>query len=138
MSPFMKGAIGFLGCAAIVGTAYAVGKKVGREETLKEVEREERKIAESAPKVITVVDDTPVQPKEIIQPVETQPEKVEDIPEQKETAAERVRNKKRGLRSKIFGGVNVVKDLLGDPDSKKLTVTVEDGDVVARLSQKSP
>ena len=45
MSPFMKGALGFLGCAGIFGAAYAIGKRVGREETLKEVEMEEKQIA---------------------------------------------------------------------------------------------
>ena len=136
MSPFMKGAIGFLGCAGIVGTAYVIGKKVGREEALKEVEYEERKIAESTPKVV-VVNDIPNPPKE----TETKKEN-EDIPviqESQETAVDRVRNKKHGIKGKFMGGVNLVKDLLGgNADGKKLVVTMEDGDVVARLSQKGP
>lgn len=139
MSPFMKGAIGFLGCAGIVGTAYVIGKKVGREEALKEVEYEERKIAESTPKVVAV-NDIPDPPKE----TETKKENediqvIQETQETQETAVDRVRNKKHGIKGKFMGGVTLVKDLLGgNADGKKLVVTMEDGDVVARLSQKKP
>lgn len=137
MSPFMKGALGFLGCAGIFGAAYAIGKKAGREETLKEVEQEERKMAEE-PSQPVVIREVPVPQSPTILPV-SEPAKIEVsemLPAVQETAAERVRNKKHGLRNKLFSGANVIKDLFGDPDGKKLIVTVEDGDVVARLSQK--
>jgi len=137
MSPFVKGALGFIGCAGLFGAAYAIGKKVGREETLKEVEQEEQKIAE-APVQQTIIKELPVQQSPSIMPVaETESEPAEIIPVVTETAVERVRNKRQGIKGKLFGGVNLVKDLLGgNADGKKLIVTMEDGDVVARLSQK--
>lgn len=132
MSPFMKGVLGFVGCAGICGAAYAIGKHAGREETLKEVELEERRMA--AKKQQTQV---PVvqQPDNVVatQIVQNEPEeKVEPVV----TAAENVR-KKHGIRNKLFGGVGVIKDLLGgNTEDKQLTMTVEDGDLVARISQK--
>lgn len=135
MSPFMKGALGFLGCAGIVGAAYAIGKKVGREETLKEVEQEEKKIANSVPNSPIKKETTN---REESASAEEQPvqENTEE-PVSRETATERVRNKRRGIKGKLFDGAAMVKDLLGgNADDKKLTVMIEDGDVVARLSQK--
>lgn len=133
MSPFMKGVLGFVGCAGICGVAYAIGKHNGREETLKEVELEERRMAAQKPK-----EQAPVvmqQPKE----VQNEPEETKEniIPAQQTvTAAENVR-KKHGIKNKLFGGVNVIKDLLGgNTEDKQLTMTVEDGDLVARISQK--
>lgn len=128
MSPFMKGALGFLGCAGICTVAYQIGKRVGRDEALDEVEREEQRCSKTV-----VVDQTPKQEAVI---VEADPIIV-DAPPQQPTAVERVREKKlHGLKNKIFGGAGVIKDLFGNPDGKKLVVTVEDGDVVARISQK--
>ena len=128
MSPFTKGALGFLGCAGICTVAYQIGKRVGREEALDEVEKEETRYLKptAAPPVS--------QPEVII----TDPDPVIVDPPPKEPAVvERVREKKfHGLRNKIFGGAGVVKDLFNNPDGKKLVVTVEDGDVVARISQK--
>lgn len=135
MSPFMKGALGFLGCAGIFGAAYAIGKHVGREETLKEVEMEEKQIAaqQSEPVVAPVSE-----PAKTIVPLNEAAEAslaVQSAPQP--TPAEMVR-KKHGLKNKFFGGTtSVIKDLLGNPDGKKLVVTVEDGDVVARISQKN-
>lgn len=128
MSPFMKGALGFLGCAGICTVAYQIGKRVGRDEALDEVEREEQRCSKTV-----VVDQTPKQEAVI---VEADPIIV-DAPPQQPTAVERVREKKlHGLKNKIFGGAGVIKDLFSNPDGKKLVVTVEDGDVVARISQK--
>lgn len=128
MSPFMKGALGFLGCAGVCTVAYQIGKRVGRDEALDEVEREEKRYSKPA-----VVDQAPKQEAVI---VEEEPIVVDATPQQP-TAVERVREKKfHGLKNKIFGGAGVIKDLLGNPDGKKLVVTVEDGDVVARISQK--
>jgi len=127
MSPFVKGALGFLGCAGICTVAYQIGKRAGRDEALDEVEREEKRdskqmVIKQVPQEATIVEADPI---------------VIDAPPQQPTAVERVREKKfHGLKSKIFGGAGVVKDLLGNPDGKKLIVTVEDGDVVARISQK--
>lgn len=135
MSPFMKGALGFLGCAGIFGAAYAIGKHVGREETLKEVEMEEKQIAaqQSEPSAAPVSE-----PAKTIVPLNEAAEAslaVQSAPQP--TPAEMVR-KKHGLKNKFFGGTtSVIKDLLGNPDGKKLVVTVEDGDVVARISQKN-
>ena len=128
MSPFMKGALGFLGCAGICTVAYQIGKRVGRDEALDEVEREEQRCS----KTIAVA-----QPqKQEVAIIEAEPVVV-DTPPQQPTVVERVREKKlHGLKNKIFGGAGVIKDLLGNPDGKKLVVTVEDGDVVARISQK--
>lgn len=124
MSPFMKGALGFLACAGVCTAAYQIGKKAGREEALDEVEREEKRHSKSVQQ--TVQQET--------NQTESDPEIVDTAPQ---TAVERVREKKfHGIRSKIFGGAGVVKDLLNNPDGKKLIVTVEDGDVVARISQK--
>ncbi len=135
MSPFMKGALGFLGCAGIFGAAYAIGKHVGREETLKEVETEEKQIAAQQSEPVAA----PVsEPAKTIVPLNEAAEAslaVQSAPQP--TPAEMVR-KKHGLKNKLFGGTtSVIKDLLGNPDGKKLVVTVEDGDVVARISQKN-
>ena len=136
MSPFMKGALGFLGCAGIFGAAYAIGKHVGREETLKEVEIEEKQMAvQPQPEVVPVE-----QPKEIV-PLNEAAKEAMNAPQtivvqQPQTAAERVR-KMHGLKGKLFGGMSVVKDLLANPDEKMLTATVENGDVVVRISQKN-
>ena len=136
MSPFMKGALGFLGCAGIFGAAYAIGKHVGREETLKEVEMEEKQIA--AQQVESVASAPVSEPQKTIVPLNEAAEAslaVQSAPQP--TPAEMVR-KKHGLKNKFFGGTtSVIKDLLGNPDGKKLVVTVEDGDVVARISQKN-
>lgn len=133
MSPFMKGVIGFVGCAGVCGAAYAIGKHVGREETLKEVELEERRMAaKKPPEPAPVI----VKQSEVVQNVPE--EKVEDIVVVQPvlTAAENVR-KKHGIKNKLFGGVSVIKDLLGgNTEDKQLTMTVEDGDLVARISQK--
>ena len=127
MSPFVKGALGFLGCAGICTVAYQIGKRAGRDEALDEVEREEKRDAKQ-----TAIKQLPQEPIIVgADPI------VADTSPQQPTAVERVREKKfHGLKSKIFGGAGVVKDLLGNPDGKKLVVTVEDGDVVARISQK--
>lgn len=135
MSPFVKGALGFLGCAGLCGAAYAIGKAVGREETLKEIETEERcaaaeqraQKAESA--TLVSPGDIPDQgPQEEETPV-AQPETPAITP------AERVR-KMHGLKGKIFGTTSVIKDMLKNPDGKQMVVTVEDGDIVARITPK--
>ena len=135
MSPFMKGVLGFVGCAGICGAAYAIGKHAGREEALKEVEVEEQRMAvQKAKESVKVVEKQPDIPKEPAV-IEEEP-KIENVIESQPTAAENVR-KKHGVRNKFFGGVNVIKDLLGgNTDGKQLTMTVENGDIVARISQK--
>ena len=137
MSPFVKGALGFLGCAGICAAAYKIGKSVGHEEALKEVEMEEQRCMAAQ---TVVVREVPAAPQQT--PVTTAiipaSEPQEIIPaEQPQTIVERVREKKmHGLRGTIFGGTSVIKDLMKNPDGKKLTLTVEDGDIVARISQK--
>jgi hypothetical protein len=94
----MKGVLGFVGCAGVCGAAYAIGKHVGREEALKDVEIEERRMAAQKPQKILV-------PKEIT-PVEEPKPEVQNEPEEKSvtvieeqpvvTAAENVR-KKHGI-----------------------------------------
>ena len=136
MSPFLKGALGFIGCAGICTAAYQIGKFIGREETLKEVEQEERYISATQQVVVREVPVVAPQPeqKDIVT-VESS-EETEVIPvQQPQTAVERVR-KMHGFKNTIFGGTSVIKDLLKNPDGKKLVLTVEDGDVVARISQK--
>jgi hypothetical protein len=132
MSPFMKGVLGFVGCAGICGAAYAIGKHAGREETLKEVELEECRMAAKKLQTSTIVTQQPENT--VVTPVaQNEPEeKVEPVV----TAAENVR-KKHGIKNKLFGSVGVIKDLLGgNTEDKQLTMTVEDGDLVARISQK--
>ena len=129
MSPFMKGVLGFVGCAGVCGAAYAIGKHVGREETLKEVELEEKYIAiQSQPQP------QPEPVKSIQQPIVTEQES-EVVETPKQTAVNQVR-KMHGFKNKLFGGASVIKDLLGNPDDKQLTMTVENGDIIARISQK--
>lgn len=121
MSPFMKGALGFLGCAGVCAVAYQIGKRVGREETVREIEQEEiRQRANNA----TVYDISNEPGQEIIIPAEEQ-----------NTPIEKVR-KMHGLKNKIFGGTSAIKDLLKNPDGKQLTMTVENGDIIARISKK--
>lgn len=130
MSPFMKGVLGFIGCAGVCGAAYAIGKRVGREETLREVELEEKRIAaQKKPEPAPVV----VIEKQESEPVQEEPTEI--IPVQP-TPAENVRKKHSGIKGKLFGGIGTIKDLLSSPEGKKLTMTVEDGDLVARISQK--
>ena len=132
----MKGALGFIGCAGICGAAYAIGKHVGREETLKEVEMEEKRMA-----VKKAAETAPVA---VAQPAEKSAEPVEKdieettaiVPQTEATPAENVR-RKHGVKNKLFGGIGVIKDILGgNADGKQLTMTVEGGDLVARISQK--
>ena len=129
MSPFFKGALGFLGCAGICTVAYKIGKSVGREETLKEVEQEERIMAaeKKASEQVTVI--PAQQPVEQTEIEETVVESVQPTPVQN------VR-KRHGIKNKLFGTTGVIKDLIGNPEGKQMTVTMEDGDLVARISQK--
>ena len=138
MSPFVKGALGFLGCAGICTVAYQIGKYVGREETLKDVEREEKVLAAEQKVAESIVE----QKEEPVEKVDILPNGAAEVttvsPEEQpiqQTAVERVR-KKHGIKNKIFSGTSVIKDLLGSPDNKQITVTFEEGDVVARISQK--
>lgn len=135
MGPFMKGVLGFVGCAGICGAAYAIGKHVGREETLKEVELEERRMAVQKPPEPIEVAQKDIAPKQ--EDAENKmEEKNTNLIQPTVTAAENVR-KKHGIKNKIFGGIGVVKDLLGgNTEDKQLIMTVEDGDIVARISQK--
>ena len=131
MSPFVKGALGFIGCAGICAAAYKIGKSVGREEALKEVEQEERYIAASIPQR-TVIQEVPAPAVTTEQPAQASNVEIIPVP----TPVERIREKKmHGIRG-IFGGTSAIKDLMKNPDGKKLTLTVEEGDIVARISQK--
>lgn len=133
MSPFFKGVLGFIGCAGVCGAAYAIGKHAGREETLKEVELEERRMAAKKQS-----EQVQIAPKQEIVVQKEQEEKTDNtnVVQPVVTASENVR-KKHGIKNKLFGGINVVKDLLGgNTEDKQLTMTVEDGDIVARISQK--
>lgn len=138
LSPFVKGALGFVGCAGVCAIAYKIGKSVGREETLREVdivEREE-KFAQAQVQQKMIIQEAPPVKSDIssasaIIPIPETPEVI--VPDQ--STAEKIR-KMHGWRGTIFGGTSVIKDLLRNPDGKKLVLTVEDGDVVARISQK--
>lgn len=116
MSPFMKGALGFLGCAAVCKVVYEIGKRKGKQEVIDDIERqtdqeqqehENKESEESGETRQTVIDG-----------------KVEKV------------RRMHGIKNTLFGGGRVIKDLLKNPDGKQLTVTVEDGDVVARISSK--
>lgn len=116
MSPFMKGALGFLGCAAVCKVVYEIGKRKGKQELISDIERqtepeheehENKESEESGETRQTVIDG-----------------KVEKV------------RRMHGIKNTLFGGGRVIKDLLRNPDGKQLTVTVEDGDVVARISSK--
>ncbi len=131
LSPFFKGAIGFVGCASVCAIAYKIGKSVGREETLREVEQEERYIAAVQQVQPAVANESSQQ---TIIPL-NQESAAALTDHQPQTVAERVR-KMHGFRGAIFGGTSVIKDLLKNPDGKKLVMTVENGDIVARISQK--
>ena len=124
MNSFLKGALGFIGCAGISAAAYQIGKSVGRENTLREIEQEERLISrhDMAPQEPIVQNDIVVVDPPVPEPVS-------------QATVEKVR-KMHGWKSAIFGGTSAIKDLLKNPDNKKLVLTVENGDVVARISQK--
>lgn len=116
MSPFMKGAIGFLGCAAVCKVVYEIGKRKGKQEIIDDIERQTE--------------------------LEHDDHETKDTEENGETRqvvidgkVEKVR-RMHGIKNTLFGGGRVIKDLLKNPDGKQLTVTVEDGDVVARISSK--
>lgn len=133
MTPLMKGILGFVGCAGVCGAAYAIGKHVGREETLKEVELEELRMAVKKPvEPAKTENDTKTDTTESTEVKNEQATSVQPIV----TPSENVR-KKHGIKNKLFGGVGMIKDILGgNTEDKKLTMTVEDGDIVARISQK--
>lgn len=120
MNSYAKGAIGFLGCAALCGLVYEIGKRNGRNETLDELERQEY-IPENTTR------------KE--EPEETSGNQQEQQQTVIEGKVEKVR-RMHGIKNTIFGSGSVIKDLLRNPDGKQLTVTVENGDVVARISKK--
>lgn len=136
MSPFLKGALGFLGCA-IVGTAiFKIGEAVGKEKALKAIEDEERYMemahaaAQAQKQAPKQTNDAPEVEQDTEPVVEQQPIVVDPKP----SAVENVR-KMRGFKNTLFGGTSIIKDLLKNPDGKKLVVTVENGEVVARISQ---
>lgn len=116
MSPFVKGALGFLGCAAVCKVVYELGKRQGKQEVIDDIERQ----AES--------DREDHETKEAEENGETRQVVIDG-------KVEKVR-RMHGIKSTLFGGGRVIKDLLKNPDGKQLTVTVEDGDVVARISSK--
>ena len=116
MSPFMKGALGFLGCAAVCKVVYEIGKRKGKQEVIDDIERQTEQ--------------------------EQEDHENKDTEENSETRqvvidgkVEKVR-RMHGIKNTLFGGGRVIKDLLKNPDGKQLTVTVEDGDVVARISSR--
>ena len=117
MSPYMKGALGFLGCAAICKVVYELGKRKGKQEVIDDIERqtEQEQQEDSESKETEVNNET----RQVV--VDGKVEKVRRM---------------HGIKSTLFGGGRVIKDLLKNPDGKQLTVTVEDGDVVARISSK--
>ena len=116
MSPFMKGALGFLGCAAVCKVVYELGKRKGKQEVIDDIERQADQDQE-----------------------EHEGKDTDENGETRQTVidgkVEKVR-RMHGLKSTLFGGGRVIKGLLRNPDGKQLTVTVEDGDVVARISSK--
>lgn len=116
MSPFMKGALGFLGCAAVCKVVYEIGKRKGKQEVIDDIERQ-------------------VEPEQ----EEHESKDAEENSEPRQVVidgkVEKVR-RMHGIKNTLFGGGRVIKDLLKNPDGKQLTVTVEDGDVVARISSK--
>lgn len=137
MSPFVKGVLGFFGCAVLTTAIYHVGKSRGREEALRDVEREERYL-EAVRKANAKIEE--IKAKDILN---TQREEeaiipVEDVSSpplvEPQSAVERVR-KMKGIKGTIFGGTSVIKELLRNPDGKKLVMTVENGEIVARISQ---
>lgn len=131
MSPFFKGVLGFLGCAAVSALVYHIGKNAGREETLREIEEEERAAAVPIPvQAVTVPETTDVQQDNV---ENTAPIIVQ--PANQPTPVEKVR-KMHGLKNKILGGGGIIKDLLQNPDNKKVVITVDDGDIVARISPR--
>ena len=131
MSPFLKGVLGFFGCAAVTAVVYHIGKNAGREETLREIEAEERAMAIQQPiQTVTVPEQSNNQQENVenAAPVAIQPV-VQQSP------VEKVR-KMHGFKNKILGGGGIIKDLLQNPDNKKVLITVEEGDIVARISPK--
>lgn len=130
MSPFFKGVLGFFGCAAVTAVVYHIGKSVGREETLREIEAEERAMAAvpaPAQQVIQEPQNEQQENAENAAPVAVQPAQP--------TPVEKVR-KMHGFKNKILGSGGIIRDLLQNPDNKKVLITVEEGDIVARISPK--
>lgn len=134
MSPFMKGVLGFFGCAAVTAVVYHIGKNAGREETLREIEAEEQMMALRAqPMQPVITQESDSQKTES----NTTPYEIQTVQPavQQQTPVEKVR-KMHGLKNKILGGGGIIKDLLQNPDNKKVLITVEEGDIVARISPK--
>lgn len=131
MSPFFKGVLGFFGCAAVTAVVYHIGKSVGREETLREIEAEERAMTAQQPIQTTAASeqqDIQQEKTENASPVAVQPVA-------QTSPVEKVR-KMHGLKNKILGGGGIIKDLLQNPDNKKVVITVDEGDIVARISPR--
>ena len=133
MSPFFKGVLGFFGCAAVTAVVYHIGKSVGREETLREIEAEERAMAVPVQAQVSATQEQTTDQQENVE--NTAPVTVPAVVQPQQTPVEKVR-KMHGIQNKIFGGGGIIKDLLQNPDNKKVLITVEDGDIVARISPK--
>lgn len=133
MSPFFKGVLGFFGCAAVTAVVYHIGKSVGREETLREIEAEERAMAVPVQAQVSATQEQTTDQQENVE--NTAPVTVPAVVQPQQTPVEKVR-KMHGIKNKIFGGGGIIKDLLQNPDNKKVLITVEDGDIVARISPK--
>ena len=133
MSPFFKGVLGFFGCAAVTAVVYHIGKSVGREETLREIEAEERAMAVPVQAQVSAPQEQSADQQENVE--NAAPVAVPAVVQPQQTPVEKVR-KMHGIKNKIFGGGGIIKDLLQNPDNKKVLITVEDGDIVARISPK--
>ena len=134
MSPFMKGALGFIGCAGVCAAAYAIGKSVGREETLKEIdmaEREERIEQAKAMSQQVVQENQETVEQEIISVPENEEQEV--LPAIRPTTVEKLR-RKRSLKSSFLGSFGVIKDLFRHPDNTKITITSDNGEACIRIS----
>lgn len=134
MSPFMKGVLGFFGCAAVTAVVYHIGKSAGREETLREIEAEEQMMALQAQPVQPAITQEPDSQKTEANTTSYEIQPIQPAVQQ-QTPVEKVR-KMHGLKNKILGGGGIIKDLLQNPDNKKVLITVEEGDIVARISPK--
>jgi len=125
-NPYIAGAIGFLGTAAVCAVAYCLGKKAGREEAERECYYEYEEVPEQ-PQVVKKENGSDI----------STTEEPESVAEEKPVMRQiRKKPAKKSWFNSVKSTTGAIHDLLKNPDGKKATVTVEDGEIVCRIAQR--
>ena len=138
MNAYMKGAIGFFGCAAVCTVSYQIGKHVGREEALREITYAELPVPSTAEiekrihVTTTESENTQEEPTPVVN--DSQTTLVPVIPKKRSRFMDKLRAV-REIKDAVVEGGSVIKDILRNPDGKKMTMAVENDEAVIRISE---